>query len=289
MAVGYYPGCALHGTSNEYDRSIRKVNDIMGVDLVEINDWNCCGASSSHMTSHKLNVALNMRNLSLIESQEFKEVLAPCPLCSKAMIEVDKELKEHPDLKNEISQEIGIKYNNTVKIINYLQFVEKYYLDKLDEKIKVKFEGIKAVCYYGCLLTRPPKILQFDDAEQPTVMDEIVRRIGLEPLDWSFKTECCGAGFALSKTESVVHLCNKILTNAKDVGADIVVVACPMCHANLDMRQSNIAREYGTKFKLPILYLSELIGLALGLTPKELGINKHFTNANKVFEKFVRV
>ncbi len=276
MTIGYYPGCALHGTSCEYDKSIIKVNEIMGLDLKEVDDWNCCGASSSHMTNHKLNTALNMRNLSLCESQGFQEVLTPCPLCSKAMIEVDKELEEDTELKDEISKEIGIKYNHTVKTLNYLQFVEKYYIEKLDEKIKVKFEGIKAACYYGCLLTRPPKILEFDDAEQPTIMDEIVKKLGCEPVEWNYKTECCGAGFALSKTESVVYLCNKILTDAKQSGADIVVVACPMCHANLDMRQINIAREYKTKFDMPIIYLSELIGLALGLSQKELGIKKHF-------------
>jgi heterodisulfide reductase subunit B len=283
--IGYYPGCALHGTSREYDISVRKVNEVLGVDMREIEDWSCCGASSAHMTNYKLNIALNTRNLVLAERQGFEQVLAPCPLCSKALLETAHELAEQKELAAEMTDTIGEPFRGSVRTINYLQMVEQHLLERLEEKIVKKFEGVRVACYYGCLLTRPPEIVQFDDHEQPSIMDRIVEKTGVEPVDWSFKTECCGAGFTISLTDVVVNLCNKILKNAKASGADAVIAACPMCHANLDMRQLDIASRLGVKHNMPIVYLSELLGIALGLTPHELGLDKHFIPTNAIISK----
>jgi heterodisulfide reductase subunit B len=285
MTIGYYPGCALHGTSREYDISVRKVNDLLGVDLREIDDWNCCGASSAHMTNFKLNIALNTRNLILAEKQGLQQVLAPCPLCSKEMLETAHELSNDENLDKEVSDVFGDQYKGTVQTINYLQLVEQHYADKLNEKIVVKFKDTKVACYYGCLLTRPPEILKFDDHEQPSTMERIVKKTGVEPVDWNFKTECCGAGFTLSLAQVVVNLCNKIINNAKSCGADAIIAACPMCHANLDMRQADIASQLGAKHDMPIIYLSELLGISLGLKPKELGLNKHFISTKSIISR----
>jgi heterodisulfide reductase subunit B len=264
---------------------VRKVNEVLGVDLREIDDWNCCGASSAHMTNYKLNAALNTRNLVLAEKQGLQQVLAPCPLCSKAMLEVAHELAEHEELDAEMAETIGEQYRGSVKTINYLQMVEEHYADRLEEKIVKKFQGVKVACYYGCLLTRPPEILKFDDHEHPTTMERIVEKTGVEPIDWAFKTECCGAGFTISLADVVVNLCNKILNNAKSCGADAIIAACPMCHANLDMRQLDIASRLGTKHDMPIIYLSELLGISLGLKPKELGLDKHFIPTAPIISK----
>jgi heterodisulfide reductase subunit B len=287
--IGYYPGCALHGTSREYDISVRKVNEVLGVDLREIDDWSCCGASSAHMTNYKLNIALNTRNLILAEAQGFEQVLAPCPLCSKVMLETAHELAEHEELAEEMTEALGEPYRGSVGTINYLQMVEQHYGARLEEKIVKKFQGVKVACYYGCLLTRPPEILKFDDHEQPRTMERIVEKTGVEPVDWAFRTECCGAGFTISLADVVVNLCNKILTNARASGAEAVIAACPMCHANLDMRQLDIASRLGVTHNMPVIYLSELLGIALGLPPHQLGLDKHFILTNVIISKAARV
>lgn len=273
--VGYYPGCALKGTSREYDISIRKVNEQFDVELVEIDDWNCCGASSAHMTNYKLNIALNARNLVLAEEQGLKEVMAPCPLCSRVMIDVHQQLMTNKELQGEMNEVLEKEYHSGVTVINYLQFVEKYYLPVLKDKIKRKIEGLKVACYYGCLLTRPPEVVKFDDAEQPESMERILRELGLETVDWEFRTECCGGGFTLADAKLVTTLIRRILEDAKLHEAELIVVACPMCHANLDMRQITVKELFGISFDLPILYLSEIIGLSIGLRPDEVALGKH--------------
>lgn len=285
VKVGYYPGCALHGTGIEYDLSLRNTNEKFNITLVEIEDWSCCGASSSHMTNFKLNAALNTRNLSLAEEQNLLEVLAPCPLCSKAMLEVNQQLRESKELGNEINEVLGKEYKLGVSVLNYLQFVERFYLPDLKDKIQQRFAGLKAACYYGCLLTRPPEVLKFDDAEQPESFERIVSELGVEPVDWEFRTECCGGGFTLADPELVATLSQRILADAKHNGAEAIIVACPMCHANLDMRQPTIKDMFGIDFDLPIIYLSELIGLAIGLSPDKVALSKHFVASAKFLKK----
>ena len=287
--IGYYPGCALHGTSSEYDMSVRKVNEKFDLELKEIEDWICCGASSGHMTNRRLNAALNACNLKIAEDEGHSELLAPCPLCSKAMIQADEDLKNDPELNAEVGETIGGEYHHNVKTLNYLQLVEKYYMEQLAGKIEKKLEDVTAACYYGCLLTRPPDLLQFDDAERPRTMEKIVEMTGAKTIEWPFKTECCGAGFAIAEVPMIVEMTGRLLKNAKQLGADFVVAACPMCHANLDMRQDQIAGATGERIDLPVIYLSELLGLALGFSPKELGLKKHFVNAAPIVNKFKKV
>ncbi len=285
VRVGYYPGCALHGTSFEYDVSIRRTNEKFAVELVEIEDWSCCGASSAHMTNFKLNAALNARNLTLAAEQQLTEVLAPCPLCSKVMLEVNQQLSEDSELRAEINEVLGKTYKPGVQVLNYLQFVERYYLPDLKDKLERKFDDLKVACYYGCLLTRPPEVVKFDDAEQPETFERIMNILGVEPIEWSFRTECCGGGFTLADAQLVATLTQRILADAQQNGAKAIIVACPMCHANLDMRQTDIRNLSGIDFNLPIIYLSELIGLALGLSANEIAITKHLTGVTRVLQK----
>lgn len=280
MSLGYYPGCALRGTSKEYDISLRKGNDALGVPMPEVDDWNCCGASAGHMTHHKLTIALNVRNLALAEAQGFDDILAPCPLCSKALIAAQQEVKEKPALKDEILSIIEMPYEGKVQVLNYLQVVEKYYREILPGKVKHVFGNLKAACYYGCVLVRPPKLLQFDDAERPTSMEGIVNLLGFQTVDWAMKVECCGGGLTLSRADIVVKLCRDLLRDAKAAGADFIVAACPMCHANLDLRQSGIAKRYEERYGMPIVYLSELIGIAIGMRPADLPFEKHLVTVS---------
>jgi heterodisulfide reductase subunit B2 len=288
MRIGYYPGCAITkgATSEEYGTSVMEVAKVIGPELEEINDWNCCGASSAHATNHKLSTALSVRNISLAEKDGFKEILAPCPMCSQRLIISQKDVADDEKLRKEVEDAIEMSCNNNVKISNYLEIIKNYSMDEIAEKKKKTPKDLKIASYYGCLLVRPPKVLKFDDPEDPKSMDEIVKAIGATPVEWEFKTNCCGGGFTLSRTDVVLKLTNDILEGAVDAGADAIAVACPMCHANLDMRQKNIEKEYNRKFNIPIVYISELIGLALGLRAEDLGLNKHFIGTESVVNAF---
>ena len=276
--IGYYPGCAITmgSSSEEYGTSVLRVSEEIGPELEEIHDWNCCGASSAHATNHKLSTALSIRNISLAEQSGYKEILAPCPMCSQRLIISQKD----------VADAIEMPCDGDVKIINYLELIKNYCMDEIAEKKKKAPKDLKIASYYGCLLLRPPKVLKFDDPENPTSMEEIVEATGATSVDWELKTNCCGGGFTLSRTDVVLKLTNDILECAADAGADAIAVACPMCHANLDMRQKKIGKEYKRKYDIPIVYISELIGLALDLGPISLGLNKHFIDTKSVVNAF---
>jgi heterodisulfide reductase subunit B len=279
MQIGYYPGCSQEGTAKEYDKSLREVLKVLDVDPTEINDWSCCGATSAHVTSHKLSLALSARNLALAEKQGLKEIFAPCAACYNRLLTSKNELQEHPEQKYEIETIIEEKINNIPEIYNIVNFFQKIGKDKIAEKKKIDLKNFKAACYYGCLLVRPSGI-NSDDSEQPNSMEEIVKATGAQTIDWNFKLECCGAAHSIARQDIVVDLSKKILDDAIKHGANLIVVACPMCHSNLDMRQQNIKSKFSDFKEIPVLYLSEILGLALGFDKKQLGIDTHFIEFN---------
>ncbi len=288
MRIGYYPGCAITkgSSSEEYGTSVLRVSQEIGPEIEEIHDWNCCGASSAHATNHKLSTALSIRNISLAEKDGIKEILAPCPMCSQRLIISQKDIEDDEKLKKEVEDAIEMPCNGGVKVSNYLEIIKNYCMDEIADNLKKPPKDLKIASYYGCLLVRPPKVLMFDDPEDPKSMDEIVKAIGAKPVEWEFKTNCCGGGFTLSRTDVVLKLTNDILEGAEEAGADAIAVACPMCHANLDMRQKKIEKEYNRKYSIPIIYISQLIGLALGLEHEQLGLKKHFVGTESVVNAF---
>ncbi len=277
MKIGYYPGCALHGSSNDYEQSLRACLGRLDVDLAEIQDWICCGATAAHSLNHKLSLALPARNLALAEQQSMDDLLAPCPLCSMQLLKVSADIKD-AEARTELSAIVELPLEGRTRVLNLIEVFEKVGLDTLASAVTTKQESIQAACYYGCLLTRPPQIVTFDDAEQPQSMEAVLKAMGIKTVDWNFKTECCGAGMTMADESTVLELCHRILENAHAHDANCLVVACPMCHVNLDIKQSAVSRHYGTA-PMPVYYLSDLAGLALGLAPDELGINRHFTEA----------
>jgi heterodisulfide reductase subunit B2 len=275
MNVGYYPGCALHGSSNDYEQSLRACLGALDVQLQEVKDWICCGATAAHSLNHKLSLALPARNLALAERDGHKQLFAPCPLCSMQLLKVQKALKGD-GLREELAQIVEVDLHGDGQILNLIQLFENVGFDRLKAAVKEPLKSITAACYYGCLLTRPPDVVHFDDFEQPKSMEAVVAALGANTVEWSYKTECCGAGMTMANEEAVLELANKILTNAAEHGANCVVVACPMCHVNLDMKQPAIERRYGKKLGMVIYYLSDLVGLALGCSAEQLGIDRHF-------------
>ncbi|MFA4986056.1 MAG: CoB--CoM heterodisulfide reductase iron-sulfur subunit B family protein [Candidatus Brocadiia bacterium] len=288
MDISYYPGCALHGTSKEYDESIHAVCAALSINLHELDNWCCCGASAAHMTNGELNVALNARNLAIAEKTEWNELLAPCPLCSGVMQKTQKTLADNPEKLDSVRQVIEQPdYRNDARVVNILQVLQKGIGSLRIASNPLK--GLKCACYYGCFLVRPPKIVQFDDSENPTSMDDIMTAVGAEPVEWAFKTECCGGGFTMSNSKAVIELAGRILSDAKENGAECIVVACPMCHVNLDMKQSAVADHLGWKDeRLPVFYVTQLVGLALGIDVEKLGVKRHLVNAMPLVSRLAR-
>jgi heterodisulfide reductase subunit B len=275
MNIGYYPGCALHGSSNDYEQSLRACLGALDVQLDEIKDWICCGATAAHSLNHKLSLALPARNLAVAERDGFRQLFAPCPLCSMQLLKVKKAVADER-VRKELSEIVEADVRGESEVLNLIQLFEKIGVDRLKSAVKAPLKSITAACYYGCLLTRPPDVVHFDDFEQPSSMESIVAALGAKTVEWNFKTECCGAGMTMSNEEVVLELAHKILSNAAEHGADCVVVACPMCHVNLDMKQAAVERRFGKKLGMVVYYLSDLVGLALGLSAEQLGINRHF-------------
>ena len=275
MNIGYYPGCALHGSSNDYDQSLKACLGALDVSLQEVKDWICCGATAAHSLNHKLALALPARNLAMAERDGFKEVFAPCPLCSMQLLKVRKAVADD-SVRKELSQIVEAEIRGDAEVLNLIQLFENIGGDRLKTAVKQPLESMTAACYYGCLLLRPPDVVKFDDFEQPKSMEALLAVLGAKTVDWSYKTECCGAGMTMASEDTVLELAYKILTNAVEHGANCVVVACPMCHVNLDMKQAAVERKYGKKLCLAVYYLSDVVGLALGLSGEQLGIDRHF-------------
>jgi heterodisulfide reductase subunit B len=284
MNFGYYPGCSLSGTAKEFDLSLKEVLKNLNTSLQEINDWCCCGASSAHSASHLLAVALPARNLILAKEQGMKEVVAPCAACFNRLKVAQHELKTDEHIRIKTDELLGIKYSDGINVLNLISFFQQIGLDKIKANIKVDLGKLNVACYYGCLLVRPHDILKFDDPENPTTMEEVVSATGAKPVDWNFKVECCGAAHSIAHTEIVENLSMKIINDAVNHKADVIVVACPMCHSNLDMRQKNIIKHNPGRTAVPILYLSQLIGLSMGLDQKKLGLDLHFIDTTPLID-----
>jgi len=283
--IGYYPGCSLHGSGCELNLSIRAISEVAGVELAEIDDWNCCGATAAHNLNHDLAVALPYRVLALAEAQGLHDVLAPCAACFSRLKGTHVRLVRSPDLAARMASIVEKPYRGTVAVLSIIEYLNRLLAAGLKEKLTSPLGGLKVAAYYGCLLSRGEGIVEGDDAENPAGMDAALRAAGCAPVAWNFATECCGGGFSMSMTEAVVDLSNRILEDARAAGARAIVTGCPMCHSNLDMRQLSIRAAGLGSHDLPILYLSELVGLAAGLEPKSLGLDRHFIDAMRVAER----
>ena len=276
MQVGYYPGCALHGSSNDYEMSVRACLSKLQIDVREIDDWICCGASAAHSLNQKLSVALPARTLGLAERDGLNDILAPCPMCSMELCKAGKALAEDPELRVEISDIVELEITGKSRVLNLIQVLQEFGVEKIQSLATRSLSEFKPACYYGCLLTRPPKVLKFDDCEQPESMEKILGLLGAVPVDWNFKTECCGAGMTLANEDTVLDLSHKIISDAIDHGANCLVVACPMCHVNLDMKQAAVKERFGVQRDMVVYYLSDLVGIAMGIDEKDLGVDRHY-------------
>jgi heterodisulfide reductase subunit B len=278
--LSYYPGCSLHGTAREYDESIQAVSSLLEIRLHELENWTCCGASSAHCTDEALALALAARNLAIAEKNE-RELMVPCVACYNRFKVAEKEAKTH-------SENLPGSYPYRGKFpIHYALdfFCEETILNAIKEKRVKPLTGLKVACYYGCLTVRPPKLTGVKNYENPEHMDRLMEVLGAEALPWSYKTDCCGASLVMTRTDLVRKLSGRLLSMALEAEADCIVTGCSMCQANLDTRQEEIKKESGKRDEIPVLYFTELMGLALGHGDVKKWLSRHITDPTKALSK----
>jgi heterodisulfide reductase subunit B len=280
MKYAYYPGCALHSTGVEFDLSLRAICPGLGVELEEVPGWICCGSTPAHSVSRLLALALPVANLCLVEEMGAEEVVVPCASCFRRLKAGHHETASCPELLERVNRIVEQPYRCSVEISHPLEILSGGEMpQRIAELAGEDLSHLKVACYYGCLLTRPPAVMQFDRHEYPMSMDAVLRAAGITTLDWDCKTSCCGAAFSLTETEIVYKLSADILEEAQAVGANAIAVACPLCHANLDTRQAEIEERQAKRYGLPVFYFTQLLGLAMGIPAAELSVDRHLVDA----------
>jgi heterodisulfide reductase subunit B2 len=280
MKVSYYPGCSLEGTAKEYKESLESVVKVLGIELEELPDWTCCGSSSAHVTSDTLAFSLAARNL-VIADKLANDLVVPCSACFQRLKAAEKALKSGMPLEG-----IDHQYSGKFNIKHSADLIWELCGEKaIMVKTRKLLKGLHPVCYYGCLTTRPPKVTDAVTPEDPQEMDAILKAMGAEVRNWSYKTDCCGGNLMLTHPELAKKLVKKQFDAALEAGADCMVVGCPMCHSNLDTRQKEIFHDNGSRYNLPIYYFTELMGLAFGDPGVEKWLNTHLTDGRTLLKQ----
>ena len=287
MDIGYYPGCTLQASSSLYDVQSRRIFNEVGINLKEIEDWNCCGATSAGKVNDFLAVAMPARNIGIAETDGFSEIVIPCSACYSRTLVAQKRLEDDPMLKKEINTELTKKVQGTIKVSSILEvLLTKVASGELAEKVSQKLKGLKPVCYYGCMQTRfPYKVSVPDDVENPQGMETVLKVLGAKPLDWSYKTDCCGASAAVNDEEAALNLMARIMKDAVAREANCLVVTCPMCQLNMDSYQDQVCEKQGIKERLPVYFITEMIGVAMGVGVEELQIDRHFVESTELLKE----
>jgi len=287
MKVGFYPGCSLEGSSKEYSKSLFAVSEKCGITLEEIEDWSCCGASAAHSLNHDLSIALPARTLALAEKQGLSEIVIPCAACYGRLAASQQAILKDKTVLEKTEKYIDMAFTGNVQLLTVFEFLQKYIFPAADQYIVDKLNQ-KTACYYGCLLARPKDLTKLERPENPMEMEKVMEKAGATPIDWAFKTECCGAGFSMSRTDLVAKLSGRILEDAAERGADSIIVACPMCHSNLDLRRPEIKKQLKKDINIPVLFITQALGLSMGISAKELGLDKHFVPTGKAVSCIVK-
>ncbi len=279
--VSYYPGCSLEATARDYEESIQGVAKLLDLDLVEVADWNCCGATAGHSLDHRLALNLSARNLALA-ARGPQPTVVPCALCFNRLKSSQAELLADDSLVTAEIGALGRDYRKVevIELNRYLTTPEM--IDLVESKKVIDLSGLRPVCYYGCQGQRPPKITGNPEAENPTGLDRLLKALGCDVRDWSFKTDCCGASHSIPRPDIVFTLVGRLYERALQVGANCLVTGCQMCQANLDMYQTEIAAQLGREVYLPVFYFTELIGLALGADQTKTWLGRHLVSPDEL-------
>jgi len=284
MKYTYFPGCSLEAGSIGYNMSTLAVSDTLGIELKELEDWNCCGATAYTSITDIQAFAICARNLALAE-KEGRDIVAPCSACYTTMRKTNTYLRTYPEVKEKVGKALaaaGLSYGGGIRVVHLAEILTdgNGTMKALGEKVKVKLAGLKVACYHGCQIVRPGG--GFDDPEFPTALDRLMTALGAEPVPFPMTARCCGGSMIVSRREIALHHLYKILRCAADSGAQCIVTACPLCHLTLDAYQGMVNRKFGTHYRIPIMYFPQLIGIALGFKPKELGIEKNIIGSKNL-------
>lgn len=279
--VAYYPGCSLHSTAKEYNTSSKAVCEALGLKLHEPPGWVCCGSTPIHRAYPKEALRLPMENLRLVEQSGLDEVVMPCAACFNHTRMALHEVQHNPQRKAEAEEAMGYAYQDRVRVSALCEAIfRRVGPQKVSSMVKHPINGLRVVCYYGCLLTRPPQVTGVEHPENPTEMDALMTALGMEVKDWSYKTSCCGATHSLTRPDIVRDLSGNLIARARETGADAIVVACPLCHSNLDGRQFQMK----LKETMPVFYFTQLMALALDLPEKAAALNKNMVDPRPLLQ-----
>lgn len=277
MRYAYYPGCSLEKTQRGYDESVRQVFATLGQELVEIEDWNCCGATVYMSVKETVSLAVSARNLALAERMGL-DILAPCSSCFTVLSKTNRILQQIPEMHKDVNEALaegGLTYIGTTRVRHPLDvLMNDVGLDAIRPHLRRNLNGLKIAPYYGCQIVRPDKT--FDDRENPTLMDRLFRACGGEAVYFPMKLRCCGGMLMTTFEETALKLNMELLTCARDNGADVIVTTCPLCHFNLEAYQDAISKRFGMSLSMPILYFTQLLGIALGLPADRIGLDSLF-------------
>ena len=289
MRYAYFPGCSASTTGISFTISTNYVADKIGFELVEIPDWNCCGTSAAALTSPELAVALPARSLAISERElPGLDVAVACAGCYRSLRTSLSYARESEENLAHLRELIDMPYEGAADVVSLLEaFSADDVRTAIAEKVVRKLRCLKVACYYGCAMVRPANVCgSFDDEEDPRSMDELMELIGAEPVEWAFKTECCGAAQQMAVPKLAKPMIERIFEDAAANGADCIVTSCPLCMLNLDMREAEINRARVARgeepFDIPCYYFTELIGLAFGATAEEVGVGIHFHPAERL-------
>jgi heterodisulfide reductase subunit B len=272
VKYAYFPGCSLKSTAWDFDRSAQAVCRALGIEVEEIPAWVCCGSTPAHASNAALSVALPVLNLQKARAMG-RPVLTACASCYSRLRTANYKVRHEPQQRQRAERVTGKPYPGDVEVYHVLDvLVNQFGLEGIRAKVRRPLRGLRVACYYGCLLSRPPEIVAFDNPEHPVAMDDLLKAVGAEPVDWPYKTECCGAGLSMTHASVVSRLGHRLLSMAQQAGAACIAVACPLCQVNLDLRQADAKKAHGDLPDTPVLYITQLLGLALGLSPKQLGL-----------------
>ncbi len=290
MKYIYYPGCSLKSTGKLYEESLLAVFDALGMEYAELEDWNCCGATAYMAVDERKAFALAARNMALAEEQLKSEpevnIVSPCSACYMVLLKTQKFLEEHPDDKAAIVKalkESGLNYTGKARVRHPLDvFINDIGEKEITKRIMKPLKGVRVASYYGCQTVRPYST--FDDQRSPVTMDKIFKAAGAEIVDWTMKTRCCGASLTGTIQEVALPLSYVILHEAKKRRADVVATACSLCQFNLECYQDDMDKKFKTDLKIDVIYFTQLLGLALGVDPKKLGIHRLFVTPENIYK-----
>jgi len=295
MKYLYYPGCSLKGTGRAYEESLLAVFKALDVQLEELEDWNCCGATAYMSISELKAFALSARNFALAERQtsagETPQLLVPCAACYLGLNKAQRYLSEYPEKFSRVKEALdkaGLALSQNIRIRHPLDALyNDIGLKAIGDKVVRPLNGLKVACYYGCQIVRP--FADFDDQYKPFTMDKIMEALGAEVVDWPLTTRCCGGSLTGTIKDVGLRLSYILISEAKKRGCDLISTACPLCQFNLECYQKEMRKQYGHELNIPIAYFTQIMGTALGIAPRKLGLQRLFVSPSHLFKEEVTV